>query len=830
MDQSTPLQKLTRCAEHYHSPQLVELIKHLQVLNEHALFSAFIQNIKDIHQLIDSESIPDFWREAWELVEAIVGSTLVDFEKSLLDYEAVDKKAHSFKESHWLYVAMCYPVPIRKEDGASPAKAFRIIQLCCLMEYLTHRRDDPDKLLSDKVFFNTCMLLRHLKNKSLLNLMLYFEQVIESEFGSVEGNQHNIFDVLEQLDAEFVVSEDDEVARTPKVAKSHRYKVSALKRLIGIAIGEENTRRKRSSGDYEYTPEPPQQELFKDEYVDLLSTVFSDVEGSPELAEYQIKDAGASGDIKSPRTILKLDSAPEIEHGYTDIRQVVYKQRGVINAIHKRNQRLIYDVRNLTRNDLAKLDKAFKSWFEKAQSDINDIDVSETEAWQFIWMMLSTGRSIEQINSDIIGAPKLLDARPIKLDPRYIVIDHITDFQKVNQALIERLEIVLIRQQENLRLKMGDYCFDRLKQALHIKRLKLKSLKKRASVAIYDLDAAEEQVKEIISSVNKNANASISIGKIIQWLPQQIRLASGDDEALVFLFLNQQAAQQPAQAHYTNYDWKISSLYKHITSELWIKENKPWHFNPDVQRKEGLGSEFVLKFSKLQLLATALSKRVEVQSSRTFQEICEKHNKLVDYIYWMLEFSIGLRSVNDPLASLGDIDWQTGLIQLNDKAMRAACSVRYVFLPNVVWQQLKIYRAHLSELARIQLLHKAINAKQLQRLLNEEDVDFGFLFYLSSNGTPERFKPAKLRRRMAESFPAPLNIGRHWLRSRLIENNCSTAWIDALLGHGELGTEFASRFSSLSYEHLLSLKEDYLEPLVHQAGWRAVHGLAEYGN
>ena len=68
-------------------------------------------------------------------------------------------------------------------------------------------------------------------------------------------------------------------------------------------------------------------------------------------------------------------------------------------------------------------------------------------------------------------------------------------------------------------------------------------------------------------------------------------------------------------------------------------------------------------------------------------------------------------------------------------------------------------------------------------------------------------------------------MGRHYLRSELVRRNCPVYWIDAMLGHAEIGVEANSRFSALSFAALKRLTADHLNPLIEQAGWRVITGL-----
>lgn len=829
MTSPLPIEKLSRCIESSPASELIPHLENLQVLNDEDLFSMFVQNIQDIYQLFDESGLPEYWLTCWRLVEAVSESALVDFAFQKFDYTFVSKKAHSFKESHWLYVALCYPVPVRKHDGRTPRIFFRLSQLSCLMEFMSLTLNSPQDELSDRAFYNSCKFLRHLNVESLMNLALHIEDIIDSTFCSQINGKFDVWELLEIVKAVLNSTVQHEQP-LPQVGKSQQYKVDALTRMFALSLREKDARRKRRSWESAFISSAPKREQFRDAFVELDSTVFSDVSGNPELGEFQYKDAGAPGDLKSARTVITRNSVPRGDEGFTDIRQVVYKHRGMLNAIHKRNQRLVYDVRNLTQNDIAKLDQTFSSWLKKSQQNIDGVILDVIDAWLSIWLILATGKDCQQVCAELLMPSG--SGTELKLSQHDIVVGYQTDFQRVNANLVERLTAVLIQQNQKLTLQVGDYFYQRLKNVLIIKKLKQQSLNLGVSFRVKNAQVAEHQIKSIFSYVNQKHNAALSVGKITQWLAQQIRFATGDDEALVFLLLNQQAAQQPAQAHYSNYHHQIASLYQHITSSNWVEKREPWVYrvnSEQIHRNEGLGSEFVVQFSNVMHLAEALSKRAEVAPMRTFREVCEKHNKMVDYIYWMLEFSIGLRSVNDPLASLTDIDWHTGILQLNDKAMRAACSVRYVALPDIALRQLLRYREHLQKLLHIQLVHKSLYGEQLDKLLRGEAVTFGFLFYLNDKGLPERFKPAKLRYRMTGIFPAPLNSGRHWLRSRLIEKRCPVAFIDALLGHGELGAEFASRFSSMSFQQLFALKEGYLEPLMAESGWCVVNGLLKNG-
>ncbi len=837
MEQS-PLERLTHCLERDKNPELVGYVKFLKVIEDEVLFSTFVQNMKAISDLFDADLLPCKWDEVWQIIEAISSSVLVDLETESHNFKTIDSRANNFKGNNWLYVAMCYPVPQKVHEPIIPKMSFHLIQACCLMDYFSLVKMEGgelsdnsfDESFSIQIFIDSCMFLRHMNRSSVFNFAIELEKFLierlaelnEEKSKITEGDKLDLEELLELVLEFFNRNGEEFASANHKAPNATKRKIGNVKRLIDLVVGDEETRKKKNVGERYFYDEPAVKERFCDEFIDLTGSVFNEVRGGAEISEFQTKDAGAAGDFKSPRTTVRQQRLCKNESGYSDIRQVVYKQRGIFNAIHKRNQRLIYDVRNLTRNDLAHLSEFFEQWVSEQQQNPCETNMAIVDAWQLILFMFVTGKSDFELFNDFHRSK---EQSFIGLKKEAIYLDYQADFQTVSSSLVERLQIILISRHRRLELICGDYFFEKLKKLLILKKTIQKMQGEASDRAIWEPQASIDAAKNIFSQLNRTKGSLISFNKIQFWLAQQIRLASGDDEAMVFLLLNQNQAEQPAQAHYTNYDEQAKSLFQHITSEEWIIKRKPWLSASERGRGEGFGSELVIQFDKLKLLTATLSKRAEVQSTRTFAEVCEKHNTLVDYIYWMLEFSIGFRSVNDPLASLNDIDWQSGVIQLNDKAMRASCSVRYVYLPSLVKQQLETYQNHLKDLIRIQRLHRSPWWKDIDNLLAGEPTTFGFLFYLSKQGMPSRFRPAVIRKRLSASFPAPLNIGRHWLRSRLLEDNCPTPWIDALLGHGEIGTEFASRFSSLSFSQLQRLTKEYLEPLVQKSGWKLVSGL-----
>lgn len=316
----------------------------------------------------------------------------------------------------------------------------------------------------------------------------------------------------------------------------------------------------------------------------------------------------------------------------------------------------------------------------------------------------------------------------------------------------------------------------------------------------------------------------MSIPRLMSWLDHAIFELTGDVAAGYYLS-NNVNAHKPAQAYYANYDHaQLQSIYRQVTSKAFAL-NAVQPTTTPMSTAATTGSRLATIHRTMPNLVTNIAKSVGKADGVLLDKNIELHNRLVTYIYMMFAFGIGIRSVNDPLESINHLDMATGLMLLNDKENRSVTNCRYVFLPSILKQQIIAYKKHLNALL-MAISGCALTLRQKVTAAIKGENNAPMLFFINSERkVVERVTPKKLTGRLKGIWPVPLNMGRHYLRSELGRRGCPAYWIDAMMGHAEIGVEANSKFSAMSFGTLKQLTDEYLEPLVKQGRWQVLKGL-----
>lgn len=198
------------------------------------------------------------------------------------------------------------------------------------------------------------------------------------------------------------------------------------------------------------------------------------------------------------------------------------------------------------------------------------------------------------------------------------------------------------------------------------------------------------------------------------------------------------------------------------------------------------------------------------------------HNAYTSYCVSLLGFATGYRAVCDPLCSELDIDWQQGFAVICDKDSDDYYNTRVVWLPEVLLQQLKSYKAHRMAMAERLML----SCPETGQALLENGDAIPFLFYLRKNNKICRVSPTEISREIDWSSTLPLNANRHYLRTKLREKNVCGEVVDAFMGHWDTGQEPHGRYSSLSPISIQKHIENPLTELLNDACWSVVEGLS----
>lgn len=136
-------------------------------------------------------------------------------------------------------------------------------------------------------------------------------------------------------------------------------------------------------------------------------------------------------------------------------------------------------------------------------------------------------------------------------------------------------------------------------------------------------------------------------------------------------------------------------------------------------------------------------------------------------------------------------------------------SARLVPLSALAVQQLQAWERYLTYLAcqREPLLAPLVSAAE-QALSGAGALLFWAVEAKdgSLEGT-EIVTPNSMMRQFENLLPLAPNWHRHSVRNHLLEQGVATEFIDALLGHEEMGTEFTNQYSSAALSDLFTLTD-----------------------
>ncbi|MCJ8274112.1 MAG: hypothetical protein MJK04_32515, partial [Psychrosphaera sp.] len=654
-----------------------------------------------------------------------------------------------------------------------------------------------------------------------------------------EGKFTDVFVELSALFCQFEPDQDSETSpmlqrfcalneylEANKTQPDYGSKLHDLHTVIAICVGDRDLsqKRERKTGERGFVI----REVIGGDEDDQL-TVITDTSVDEET-EYQsqIVDGGAPNEVKSPRVQIKAALPQNMPKGWTDSRQIAYRQKGMLNAIAQRNQGLVFQMSRLRRGELKTiLDNCDKELFCLEDSLSNGFveGVGEKLETQLaILLLLLTGLPLAELPG--ITMVKKNESNQLHIKPlekgKKIALSFEPSKHKLVRIKPARFEQTVHKPSNYLELQVGDAFYPLLKRVFHIK--KWQGLQLHEPLLSTSLPTLEENVKQQLKVWNKFTSGHMSIARLTAWLSHAIHELTGDLAACFYSSNN--AGNKPAQAYYANYD------HKQLLETYWQLTSKTFVLDGSVQKSDlkidpaTTGSRLASIHSTLPFLVGNLVESVGDPVPGGFGENIELHNRLVTYIYMMFAFGIGIRSVNDPLESINNVDLASGVILLNDKENRSVANSRFVFMPTILQQQIVAYKKHLSAL---QVAANASNfalRQQIAASISGENNTPMLFFINCDNKRYERVTPKKLTGRLKGFWPVPLNMGRHYLRSELVRRGCPAYWIDAMMGHAEIGVEPNSKFSAITFGTLKRLTVQHLDPLVEQGQWQVLKGLS----
>ncbi|MFN4237367.1 MAG: hypothetical protein ACK4FZ_09030 [Vogesella sp.] len=320
---------------------------------------------------------------------------------------------------------------------------------------------------------------------------------------------------------------------------------------------------------------------------------------------------------------------------------------------------------------------------------------------------------------------------------------------------------------------------------------------------------------------------------------RQAILQSAGDQVFVYLLTKQEVGHAVVAAHYQCTDAAyLAKVFQH--AHRWIistvRDGTAPHQIPieSLHLAPAIGSPLAVSDTFVRELCNHLKQAIRSQQ-RQFPSLTTRiniHNALVSYISHWLGFCSGYRAVRDPLHDPRELDQQTGLLVISDKDDDHFRHSRLVCLPLSFVEQMHAYVEHLLSLASKLHIKPSLqmDIRALCQRYRSPDTRWDsttqvmpFLFFLSPQLRVRNVSPSTL----AEVNPTelPVNIDRHYLRSKLSALGAPGEHIDYFMGHWERGEEPYQRYSMISPFQIGMVLQPYLEKISQACGWSVQFGL-----
>ena len=505
-------------------------------------------------------------------------------------------------------------------------------------------------------------------------------------------------------------------------------------------------------------------------------------------------------------------------------------QQGMLRDRARGNQRLPIRREMIRRGELDHLVSALRPWMRAAQAPEALDPAVKAEAVAMLAMILATGASPDEVHA----LPIVRDENSVpKGQSRAILYDVGSFFLWVrvpkpdlNPHAYALVPDLLRPTSEGLWLPLPA----EISSLLTFTRQSAGTTGTR-TLLVSDLHDLEEAATQVLHSINRRHHCQLQLTRLPGVLPQVIAdragnwsyawILCGEGDPNVHTPLVYQTT--PASTLVAAYRRDVAAIFgfSRVATEdaSRVTEHAPAVrlYGSALQPIEGVWVELARELREI--IPPCPPRRAGIT------EHVAHHNALVVYTVMLVLVGTGLRAVRDPVESPLDIDWNNALLFVVDKESHARGNERYIPLASQVLEQLRAYRRHLNGLAD-RMAHRNPKAALLLRAASSgKDPKIPFLLFLNSDLSLQSVRPATLQPRLENVFPAPLNFGRHHIRTYLTRNGCCGEWIEAWMGHEPVGMEAFGPFSALSIADLRRIADEHIEPMLYEHGWVVVEGV-----
>lgn len=211
----------------------------------------------------------------------------------------------------------------------------------------------------------------------------------------------------------------------------------------------------------------------------------------------------------------------------------------------------------------------------------------------------------------------------------------------------------------------------------------------------------------------------------------------------------------------------------------------------------GAGSEMDVDSARIKGALNSLRLRVDVAAAEN--DWVKHHNLLTALCVIGLLACTGARPVNSPFQSITWFNFTTGLVYVDDKSAGAQSGSRLCILaPSVAALIRDTYVPYLQGLGLTLAPSLPDFGKAIEEVLQgSSSAQLPLFFFVKSSTEFDWTEVSELglTRTCGDDWPLPWNFCRHRLATRLRRAGLDAEIIDALLGHGEQGSESHGPYS-----------------------------------
>ncbi|WP_157271084.1 site-specific integrase [Azohydromonas aeria] len=341
-------------------------------------------------------------------------------------------------------------------------------------------------------------------------------------------------------------------------------------------------------------------------------------------------------------------------------------------------------------------------------------------------------------------------------------------------------------------------------------------------------ETVEADVREWLAGLRGRTRGLQTLGRVETWLSNALYQARRDHVPLHLLCDTESGHPCPA-AYYRAYpSAELSALHRGTLLRA------GWSV-PDTAAGTGdtgwVGSRLDPHVDAVRAQWASFTAQCEAVAGDAGRPLHERHNARECHEVLLLMFQTLHRVVSDPVESLELLDLRTRRIVIADKQQGDTRAHRVVPLPALAVLQCEEHIRYVRRLAVELDATAPQTAARLRSMLEQpgqRSAPFRFLLDEQHGIVP--VTPARLAQAAAGVWTLPLNLGRHFISTWLLEQGASDQAVSSLLGHHDLGTHNLSLLSPVPFEALFGDVRQRLDELVALLGLRSIPGFLAPGS